>query len=162
LAVIPPFLPEVLQVQTVIEQVLGFITQAADYAYYGKVVKVFSNGNIGLGAYIAHSQGYRPTFIPESPIYPGNGNQGVTVNGYYPDGNSVPGPYFSQQTTGYYSSLAFDVWNKLARNHMYLIYSPINLKVSKSVSFHNLVWYREGGKAPLPPKRFFARRRKFV
>ena len=122
----------------------GFYNPTADYAYYGKIVKTFHNGNIGLGAYIAHSQSYRPTFIPESPIYPGNGNQGVTVNGYYPDGNSVPGPYFSQQTTGYYSSLAFDVWNKLARNHMYLIYSPINLKVSKSVSFHNLVWYREG------------------
>ncbi|MCL4542439.1 MAG: TonB-dependent receptor [Deltaproteobacteria bacterium] len=122
----------------------GFYNPTADYAYYGKVVKVFSNGNIGLGAYITHSQGYRPTFIPASPIYPGNGNQGVTVNGYYPNGNSMPGPYFSQETSGYYSSLAFDIWNKLARNRMYLVYSPINLKVSKSVSFHNLAWYREG------------------
>ena len=122
----------------------GFDNPTRDFAYYGKVVKVFRAGNVGLGAYIAHSQSYRPTFIPTSPVYPGNGKPGVTVNGFDLSGNSVAGPYFSQQTTGYYSSLPFDVWHKLAKNQMYLIYSPINIDVSKTVTLHNLVWYREG------------------
>ncbi len=117
----------------------GFYNPSTNYAYYGKIVKTFQNGNIGLGAYIARSQGYKPTLIPVNPI------SGLTVNGYYlQTGKSVPGRRFSQKTTGYYGSLPFDVWNKLAKNHMYLVYVPINLKISKLVSLHNLVWYREG------------------
>jgi iron complex outermembrane receptor protein len=125
----------------------GFYNPTYDYSFYGKLVKTFYRGNFAIGAYVAHSEGYRPTFIPVNPIYPGNGLPGVTVNGYDPSGStSIAGPLFSEATTGFYSSLPYDVWNKLAHNYTYLVYSPLNLHISKTVSLHNLVWYRQGNR----------------
>jgi iron complex outermembrane receptor protein len=64
---------------------------------------------------------------------------GVTVNGFNASGQDNPGQYFSQSTSGFYSTLPYNVASKLERNYMYLIYSPFNMRISKNIEFHNLV-----------------------
>ncbi len=124
----------------------GFYNPTYDYALYGKLVKTFYRGNFAIGAYITHAQIYRPPVIPLNPIEAGNGLQGVTVNGFNALGQDNPGQYFSQATSGFYSTLPYNVASKLERNYMYLIYSPFNMRISKNISFHNMVWYRQGNR----------------
>jgi iron complex outermembrane receptor protein len=124
----------------------GFYNPTYDYALYGKLVKTFYRGNIALGAYITHADIYRPPVIPLNPIEPGKGMTGVTVNGWNASGNEIPGEYYSQATSGFYSTLPQDVYSKLEHNYMYLIYSPLNIKISKNVGLHNLTWYRQGNR----------------
>ncbi len=91
----------------------GFYNPTYDYALYGKLVKTFYRGNFAIGAYITHADIYRPPVIPVSPIEPGNGMTGVTVNGFNRNGEEIPGEYYSQATSGFYSTLPHNFYGKL-------------------------------------------------
>ncbi len=116
----------------------GFANPSHDQALYAKVVKLLAHGNVGVGAYVANSTSYRPSFIPTAPI------AGLTVNGFTSSGATIPGPLYSQSTSGYYGGVPFGVWHKQVENNTYLLYMPLNLVFSPVTSFHNTLWYRHG------------------
>lgn len=118
----------------------GFANPSHDEALYGKVVKLLANGNIGIGAYLANSTSYRPSFIPVSPV------PGLTVNGFTSSGATVPGPLYSESTSGYYGGVPFAIWHKQVENDTYLLYMPVNLTFSPITTFHNMLWYRHGNR----------------
>lgn len=104
------------------------------YAYYGKLDKIFKDGHISLGAYLAKGSAYKPLPIPLEPI------NGVTVNGLDSSGKPIPGELYSQKTSGYYKGLL----QKLDTNSTYMIYSKLNLNLAKNTLLHSMVWYRHG------------------
>ena len=118
----------------------GFANPSHDQAIYGKVVKLLANGSVGLGAYIADSHSYRPAFIPITPI------AGLTVNGFTSTGATIPGPLYSETTSGYYGGTPFGVWHKQAENATYLVYMPVTLRFSPVTALHDTLWYRHGNR----------------
>ncbi|MHB1752373.1 MAG: TonB-dependent receptor [Acidiferrobacter sp.] len=116
----------------------GFANPSHDQALYAKIVKLLPHGNVGVGAYVADSRSYRPAFIPLGPI------AGLTVNGFTAAGATIPGPLYSETTSGYYSGIPFGVWHKQAENATYLVYMPINLRLSPMTVLHETLWYRHG------------------
>lgn len=113
----------------------GFDNGSHAYAWYTKIRKTFSNGSISLGAYYALARAWRPTAIPVSPV------AGLTVNGLDMSGNPVPGPLYSQTTTGYYSIVNPNVWRKETKNQYSLVYSKLNLALNAHTELHNMLWY---------------------
>ncbi len=107
----------------------GFTNPSEDYAIYLKTVKTFQTGSFEFGGYAASSGGYRSQVIPTTA------NPAITVNGQ-------PGaqPY-SQQTTGYYSTLPFSSYDKKDYNKMWLLYGRENIRLDDTTTLHNLTWY---------------------
>ncbi|MBU2742064.1 MULTISPECIES: TonB-dependent receptor [Acidithiobacillus] len=110
----------------------GFANPSYNYAWFLKTKKTYTDGNFSLGAYLAKGSGYRPVPVPVNPI------AGVTYTG------AATGPLYSQKTTGFYSSIPFDIWNKDDSNTTWLIYSKLNQKLDKTFALHNMIWYRYG------------------
>lgn len=111
----------------------GFNAPSHSDAFYGKVVKTFVNGSISFGGYYDDNVEYRPNFIPTAPI------AGITTQGL-----GVPGPLYSQPTSGFYSSLDKSIWFKQLTVQDYLLYSKLSLDLSDNVTLHNKVWFRYG------------------
>lgn len=112
----------------------GFKSPSNNYAYYLKTRKHFQDGTVlSLGAYAARSAAYRPLPTPVSPI------PGVTINGYQQEG-----PLFSQQTTGFYTTLPYQVNNKVDTNQIAMVYGKLRDPLSKTVMLHNDAYYVEG------------------
>ena len=118
----------------------GFSNPAHDYAWYAKILRKWNGGSLALGAYTAFGQAFRPNVIPVSPI------PGVTVNGVTAQGNPIPGPLYSEATTGFYSALPYGVWHKNDGNRTYLFYSKLKTALSSRSVFHMLAWYRYGSR----------------
>lgn len=116
----------------------GFANPNHDEVLFGKLIKAWNHGDVGLGAYMARSSSYRPSYIPVAPV------PGLTVNGYLDTGASVPGPLYSQQTSGFYSLPPYAIWHKQANNDVDLLYMPLDIDLSRRTTMHNLLWYRHG------------------
>jgi iron complex outermembrane recepter protein len=107
----------------------NFANPSHDYALYGKVDKsVMQNtGSFSGGGYYAHSQGYRPQVIPVT-------NQGISIN-------AQPGaPLYSQDTSGFYSSLPYGNYNKLDTNVMGLAYGRERFVLNGVTTLENTTW----------------------
>ncbi len=78
----------------------GFGNYGKDYAAYDKAVKVFDQNSFSIGGYFAYAGGYRPQVIPTVA------NPLITVTG------QPGGEIYSQQTSGFYSTLPYDSYNK--------------------------------------------------
>lgn len=113
----------------------GFDSPSRAYTGFIKTRKTLDYGTFSLGIYSAKGIGFRPTGIPVSDV------PGVTMNGVDVNGNTIPGPLFSQTSSGYYSQLPYDVWRKEDSDTIGLSYSKLNLKLSKMTTLHNLMWY---------------------
>ena len=107
----------------------GFKNGSQNFALYAKTRKTFDNGDFSLGGYAARSAAYRPLATPETPI------AGVSINGY-----NQPGPLFSQQTTGFYTTLPGSVNNKYDTNAIKMLYGNLNINTGSNISFHNLTY----------------------
>ena len=103
----------------------GFGNNTRDGSAFGKTVRSFAAGSFAFGAYYAKGGGYRPTVIPTT-------NQGVIE----PNGSS-----FSQATTGFYSSLPFDAYNKYDTNALAMVYGRENLLLNDTTTLQNMTWY---------------------
>ncbi len=123
------------------------------YAGYFKLNKQFSNGHISIGYYHSRNTEQRPNFLPIAPITPASNNNygdAVTTTGLYgPDSQpatSVPNgvEYYSQETSGFYSSLAKAVWNKQIKTQSDILYGKLAISVSPHILFHSQTWYRHG------------------
>lgn len=130
-----------------------FTAPSSGYAVHAKLLKEFSNGSVSIGYYHGRNTEFRPNFIPLVPITPAsNHNYGdaVTTNGLYgPDsqpGTTVPAnaQYFSQATSGFYSSLAKNVWHKQIKTQSDILYGKLALAISPSLALESESWYRHG------------------
>jgi len=108
----------------------GFQNPSNNYAYFLKTRKKFDDGDFSVGAYSARSSAYRPLATPVSPI------PGVTLAGY-----NQPGAPFSQQTTGFYSTLPKSVSYKLDTNAINMLYGNLNVQASDDIALHNLTYF---------------------
>ena len=112
----------------------GFGNYSKDYAINSKTVKSFQDNSFEIGGYFAHSGGYRAQVIPTAA------NPGITINGQ-------PGsPMYSQQTSGFYSSLPYDSYNKYDTNQMGLIYARENVHVDDTTTLRNMSWFMNIGR----------------
>lgn len=118
----------------------GFENPSSNYAWFFKTRKTFNGGDLSFGIYDAQGRGYRPNYIPVNPI------QGVTIYGYDKNGNVITGPLYSQQTTGFYSALPYNVWRKKDYNRTLMYYIKLNTKIAPDMVFHNRTWYRRASR----------------
>lgn len=117
----------------------GFKNQSNDYAFYFKTRKTFAGGDFSLGAYAARSAAFRPLATPVTPIVQPDGSTPVTIAGYQP-GFQQTAPLFSQQTTGFYSTLPKAVNNKFDTNAIRIVYANINIALGDGVTLHSLTY----------------------
>ncbi|MDE3165402.1 MAG: TonB-dependent receptor [Acidobacteriota bacterium] len=107
----------------------GFNNPSKDLAIYGKTIKTFQQSSLDFGGYWAHSGGYRSQVIPTTPI------DGITM-----DGSSAT-PLYSQQTSGFYSTLPFANYNKYDVNEMALLHARENIHIDDQTQLQNLSWF---------------------
>ena len=103
----------------------GFANSTKDGSAYGKTVKSFAAGSFAFGAYYAKGGGYRPTVIPTT-------DQGVI---------EPNGTHFSQATTGFYSALPFNAYNKYDTNELAMVYGREHLLLSDTTTLQNSTWF---------------------
>ncbi len=113
----------------------NFGNPSKDWALYNKTIKTYHQDSFAIGSYFAHAGGYRAQVIPLTPI------QGITVNG------QPTGALYSEQTSGYYSSLPYDNYNKYDTNEMGLIDARENIHVDDSTTIENMSWYMHIGRS---------------
>lgn len=122
----------------------GWNAPAQGWAGYGKVRKQLANGSFSIGYYMGHNYDYRPNFLPVTPI--NQNGQAITTQGLRGPNPNVPAnaPLYSQATTGFYSSLDGSYWFKLVRVNSALVYSRLQLGLSRHLLFRQKLWYRHG------------------
>jgi iron complex outermembrane recepter protein len=103
----------------------GFGNHAVDGSGFGKTLKTFSAGSFSFGAFYAKAGGFRPTVIPTTDI-------GLVE----PNGS-----HFSQASSGFYSALPYDAYNKYDTNEMALIYGRENIFLGANTTLQNMTWY---------------------
>ena len=103
----------------------GFQNHSSDGAAFVKTIRMFSAGSFELGSYFAKSGGYRPQVIPLT-------DQGILL----PSGQE-----YSQSTSGYYSTMPFDAYNKYDTNEMWILYGRENLLLNSTTTLSNMTWY---------------------
>lgn len=116
----------------------GYAWPSKNFAGFIKTRKQFGASDVSFGAYIGDGHGSRPTPIPLTPV------AGISINGQDANGNPNPGPLFSQASTGYYSAINENVWQKNDFNRMWMIYARQNIQIDSRVVMHNQTWYRRG------------------
>ncbi len=132
-----------------------FNAPSSGYSAFVKVEHTFENGTISMGFYHGRNTEFRPNFIPMVAITPASNNNfgdAVTTTGLYgPDqqsDNPTSAPanaeYYSQATSGFYSSLAHDVWYKHIKTQSDILYGKLNLQLSPRVTLSSDIWYRHG------------------
>ncbi len=107
----------------------GFKNPAKDLEIFSKTIKTYGDDSFELGGYYAHSGGYRSQVIPTTP------QPGLTMDG---TPNTVQ---YSQQTSGFYSTLPYASYWKYDTNDMALIYARQNLRLDENTSLQNLGWF---------------------
>ena len=107
----------------------GFGNPGKDYSLYNKTIKTFQQSAIDFGGYFAHASGYRSQVIPTTPV------PGIAVGG--PQGTLL----YSQQTSGYYSTLPYDNYNKYDVNEMALFHVRENIHLNDQTQLQNLSWF---------------------
>ena len=103
----------------------GFKNHGSDGAAFIKTIRMFSAGSFELGSYYAKSGGYRAQVIPLT-------DQGIIE----PNGQS-----YSQATSGFYSSLPYNAYNKYDTNEMWILYGRENLLLNSTTTLSNMTWF---------------------
>lgn len=100
---------------------------------YVKTRKRLPGGSISFGAYYTRSDEWRPNMIPVTPVAT------VAVAG-----SGAPGPLYSEQTSGFYSTLPRSAWWKHLEIADELVWSHLHLTLSPSLELSNEGWFRIG------------------
>ncbi|HUY11586.1 MAG TPA: TonB-dependent receptor, partial [Candidatus Dormibacteraeota bacterium] len=128
----------------------GSEAPGSTYATFGEIVNKFARGSIDLFGYSASGTQMRPNLVPVSPLqnYDASGNpiagSYVTANGFDLNGNPNPGQTYSQQTSGFYSALPLDVWQKTDSNSTRLAAVDLEYGLQHGWSLSNILAYRHG------------------
>ena len=107
----------------------GFNSHGSNEAFFLKTRKDFQNGNFSLGLYNARSTAYRPFAVPTQTV------PGLTLDG------TAGTPLYSQQASGFYSTIPGSVWNKNDTNELRILYGKLNVGLDDNARLHNLMWY---------------------
>lgn len=109
----------------------GFGNPSKDLAIYSKTIKTFQQkqSSLDFGGYYVHSGGYRSQVIPTTPV------PGITM-----DGTPATGLY-SQQSSGFYSTLPYANYNKYDVNVMGILHARENIHVNDDTQLQNLTWF---------------------
>ena len=111
----------------------GFANPAKNGSAFGKTLKTFSAGSLAFATFYSKAGGYRAQVIPVTDI-------GLLVPNN--DGTFNPnGVHFSQPTSGYYSSLPFNAYNKYDTNEMFMGYARQHLFIGPKTTVQNTTWY---------------------
>lgn len=112
----------------------GFKNPSKDWAVQAKTVKSSGGNSLELAGYYAYAGGYRSQVIPivANPL--------ITMDG------TPSTAQYSQQTSGYYSTLPYASYNKYDVNQMGLVYARENVQLDKTTSVQNLTWYMHIGR----------------
>ena len=102
------------------------------YAFYGKLEKLFNGNSFSLGAYYVRYKDY--AFSEGTPVNP---IPGVNTSGY----GVANAPLYSEQTSGFYSQLSENDWEKYVTNQVELVYSKLDLNLAQNLALHSMVWY---------------------
>lgn len=130
-----------------------FAAPSSGYSVFAKTEHSFDNGSLSFGYYHGRNTEYRPNFIPLVPITPASNNNygdAVTTTGIYgPDAqpsSTLPASfqYYSQATSGFYSSLAKDLWYKHIKTQSDILYTKLQLALSPRLTFNTEQWFRHG------------------
>lgn len=130
-----------------------FNAPSSGYSAFTKVNRYFDKGTFSIGYYHSRNTEFRPNFLPIVPITPASNNNygdAVTTTGLYgPDrqpSSAIPAnaQYYSQATSGYYSSLAKDLWHKHIKTQSDIVYSKLQMTLSPRIILKNTEWYRHG------------------
>jgi iron complex outermembrane receptor protein len=118
----------------------GFNNHSKDGAVFAKTIRMFSAGSFELGGYYAKSGGFRNQTIPLSQ------NAGVYYT-YDPSTGACSvdtagtGTNYSQDSSGFYSGLPYNCYNKYDTNALWMIYSRQNLLLNSTTTLTNMTWY---------------------
>ncbi len=112
----------------------GYNFPSQSYAFFLKTRKDFGHGDFSIGLYQARGTGQRPMAVPTTA------NPDVTLNGTPTTG------LYSQQTSGFYSTVPGSVWRKNDSNRTRLIYGKLNVAIADNATLHDLLWYRQGNR----------------
>ncbi len=107
----------------------GFGSPSKDLAIYDKTIKKFQQSSLEFGGYYVHSGGYRAQVIPTTPVV------GITVDG------TPGGALYSQQSSGFFSTLPYDNYNKYDVNVMGIVHARENIHLSDDTQLSNLTWF---------------------
>ena len=100
---------------------------------YIKTQKKFDNGLISFGLYSVYNDEYRPNMIPTTD------NPSLSING-----NGTGGPLYSQQSSGFYSTLPRTEWFKHNSIEDYVAWSHLELNLAPDFTMTNAMWFRDG------------------
>ena len=98
-----------------------------------KTQKKFDNGLISFGLYSVYDDEYRPNMIPTTDV------ASVTTTG-----NGTGGPLYSQQSSGFYSTLPRSQWFKHITIEDYVAWSNLELNITPDFTLTNSMWFRDG------------------
>ena len=107
----------------------GFGSPSKDLAIYSKTIKTFQQNSLDFGGYYVHSGGYRSQVIPTTPV------TGITLDG------TPTGALYSQQSSGFFSTLPYADYNKYDVNVMGILHARENIHIDDKTQFQNLTWY---------------------
>ena len=111
----------------------GFANPAKDGSVFGKTLKTFSAGSLAFASFYSKAGGYRAQVIPTTDI----GLVEPNIDGT-PNPNGI---HYSEPTSGFYSSLPFDAYNKYDTNEMYMGYARQHLFMGPKTTVQNTTWY---------------------
>ncbi len=109
----------------------GFKNADKNGALFVKTTKSFTSGAFSVGGYYARSGGFRAQIIPTTAV------PGLTVDGLNVAGSTV----YSQPTSGFYSTLPYNSYNKYDVNELGVIYARETFLLDNSTAAENDTWY---------------------
>ncbi len=109
----------------------GFASPSKDFALYSKTLKSVGSNSFELGGYYAHSGSYRSQVTPivANPLITVSGTPGI-------------GEVYSEQTSGYYSTLPYNSYNKYDTNDMAIIYGRETMHLDPLTTLQNTSWFQ--------------------
>lgn len=111
----------------------GFANPAKNGSVFGKTLKTFTAGSLAFATFYAKGGGYRAQVIPTTDV-------GLVEPNL--DGTANPnGIHYSEPTSGFYSSLPFDAYNKYDTNEMFMSYARQHLFLGPKTTLENTTWY---------------------
>ncbi len=104
----------------------GFGDPSKNGSVFGKTVKSFAGGSLAFGVLYAKGGGYRAQVIPTTNV------------GLLEPGTNT---YYSQASSGFYSSLPFADYNKYDTNEGFMAYARQRLYLSHTSTIENSAWF---------------------
>ena len=109
----------------------GFGNPGKDGAIYAKTTKSFQTGIFSVGGYFARAGANRAQIIPTTSV------PGLTM-----DGLDVPNAQiYSQQASGFYSTLPYDSYNKYDVNELGMLFAKETFLLSNTTGVQNQTWF---------------------